>query len=92
MKVIATFQELLQASRGAVSVTVISAEALKKDQVKTVQAAILKTVGEGKSMDIKLQVEPRILGGLQIFIDDKFLDLSVATRVNELTKTLDSAV
>ncbi len=92
LKVASAFQELLQASRGAVSVTVISAEALKKEQVKTIQAAVVKTVGEGKTVDIKLQVEPSILGGLQVLIDDRFLDLSVATRVNALTKTLDSAV
>lgn len=91
MKVAAAYHELIQAYRGAVNVTVISAEALKKEQVKTIQAAILKTVGEGKTVEVKLQVEPSILGGLQILIDDRFLDLSVATRVNALTKTLESA-
>jgi F-type H+-transporting ATPase subunit O len=84
--------ELLQAARGSIDVTVISAEALKKPQIETIQKAVTALAGAKKTVDIKLQVDPTILGGLQVLIGDRFLDLSVASRVNELTKTLDSAV
>jgi F-type H+-transporting ATPase subunit O len=92
VKVINAYQELLQASRGAVDVTIISAEALKKKQVETIQSAVVKFVGADKSVDVKLQVDPSILGGLQILIGDRFLDLSVSSRVADLTKTLESSV
>jgi F-type H+-transporting ATPase subunit O len=81
----------MQASRGAVDVTIISAEALKKKQVETIQAAVLKFVGTGKAVDVKLQVVPSILGGLQVLVGDKFLDLSVQSRVSQLSTALESA-
>lgn len=40
----------MQASRGAVNVTIISAEALKKKQVETIQQAVMKFVGDSKSV------------------------------------------
>ena len=40
----------MQASRGAVKVTIISAEALKKKQLEAVQTGILAMVGAGKSV------------------------------------------
>eukprot|EP00599_Poterioochromonas_sp_BG-1_P005828 CAMPEP_0173149682 /NCGR_PEP_ID=MMETSP1105-20130129/10477_1 /TAXON_ID=2985 /ORGANISM="Ochromonas sp., Strain BG-1" /LENGTH=171 /DNA_ID=CAMNT_0014064607 /DNA_START=196 /DNA_END=711 /DNA_ORIENTATION=- len=91
LNVIRGYQELLQAARGSINVTIISAEALKKAQVETIQKAVAKIAGD-KTLEVKLQVEPSILGGLQVLIGDKFLDLSVSSRVNELTKTLDASV
>jgi ATP synthase F1 delta subunit len=83
--------ELLQASRGSTDVTIISAEKLQKAQLETIQKAVSKIVGN-KPFDLKTSVHPEILGGLQVMIGDRFLDLSVGSRVNELSKTLDSAV
>lgn len=41
----------MQASRGAVKVTIISAEALKKKQLEAVQAGVLSLIGgSGKSV------------------------------------------
>lgn len=42
-------------------------------------------------VEVSEQVDEKILGGLQVLIGDKFIDLSVASRVNTLTKTLDSS-
>jgi F0F1-type ATP synthase delta subunit len=42
--------ELMQASRGAVKVTIISAEALKKKQLEAVQAGVMSFIGAGKSV------------------------------------------
>lgn len=80
----------MQASRGNVEVTIISAEPLKKKQVETIQGSLASFIGNAKQVDVKLQVTPSILGGLQILVGDRFLDLSVASRVTELIKTLNS--
>ena len=42
----------MQASRGAVKVTIISAEALKKKQLDTIQAGIVSMVGAGKTVRV----------------------------------------
>jgi F-type H+-transporting ATPase subunit O len=86
------FSELMAAARGAVDVTIISAEPLKKNHLEAIQKAINSIVGAKKSVNMSQEVDPSILGGLQVLIGDRFLDLSVSSRVNDLSKTLDSAV
>jgi F0F1-type ATP synthase delta subunit len=80
----------MQAARGAVKVTIISAEVLQKKQLASIQAGILNLVGAGKTVDITTEVNESILGGLQVMVGDRFLDLSVSSRVADLTKALES--
>ena len=81
----------MAAARGAVKVTIISAEALQKKQLASIQAGIMSMVGAGKTVDIVTEVNESILGGLQVMVGDRFLDLSVSSRVAELSKALESS-
>lgn len=90
-KVISGFEEMMQASRGATKVTIISAEALNSKQLSTVQKSVLAMVGGKGAVEVETKVDPSIMGGLQIMVGDKFLDLSVASRVTELSSTLEAA-
>mmetsp|Transcript_38997 Transcript_38997/g.107373 ORF Transcript_38997/g.107373 Transcript_38997/m.107373 type:complete len:218 (+) Transcript_38997:25-678(+) len=90
-KVIAAYEELMQESRGAMKVTIISATELQKKQLETVKAGALSLVPKGASVEVTTQVDPSILGGLQVMIGDKFLDLSVSSRVAELSTQLEQA-
>jgi F-type H+-transporting ATPase subunit O len=82
----------MQAKRGVVNITIISAEQLKKPQLESVQQAVAKYVGAGKKVEISTKVNPAILSGLQVLIGDKFLDLSVASRIGDISKSLDAAL
>jgi F0F1-type ATP synthase delta subunit len=42
-------------------------------------------------VDIVTEVDASILGGLQVMVGDRFLDLSVASRVADLSKSLEAA-
>lgn len=52
LQVITSYVELMQAARGSTSVSIISAEPLKKKQLEAVQAAVTKIVGEKKSVSL----------------------------------------
>ena len=67
-----------------------SAEPLKKKTLESLQAAILKIAGKDKTIDLTVEVNENILGGLQVLIGDKFLDLSVNSRINTLSKSLEA--
>lgn len=82
----------MQAARGTVEVTIISAETLKKKQLDAITSGVMSMVGTGKTVNINNKINADILGGLQVMIGDKFLDLSVSARVVELSATLDSKV
>lgn len=90
-KVVAAFLDLMETSRGVVKVVITSAEPLKKKQLESIQAAITAMAGPGKQIDIQAKEDASILGGLQILVGDKFLDLSVASRVAEVTNALESS-
>lgn len=65
---------------------------LKKKQLESVQAAITTFVGKNKKVEVKTQVNPAILSGLQVMIGDKFLDLSVSSRITDISKTLEGTI
>eukprot|EP00604_Paraphysomonas_vestita_P003173 CAMPEP_0174821192 /NCGR_PEP_ID=MMETSP1107-20130205/5938_1 /TAXON_ID=36770 /ORGANISM="Paraphysomonas vestita, Strain GFlagA" /LENGTH=208 /DNA_ID=CAMNT_0016037949 /DNA_START=50 /DNA_END=676 /DNA_ORIENTATION=- len=90
-KVVNAFVELMDTARGNVTVTVISAEPLKKPQSKDVETAVHSLVGKGKKVELTFQTDPSILGGLQIIVGDKVMDLSVAARVTQLNIDLEGA-
>eukprot|EP01033_Poteriospumella_lacustris_P012056 gene12056-8612_t len=92
LKIVEGYGELMQAKRGVVNITIISAEQLKKPQLESVQQAVAKYVGAGKKVEISTKVNPAILSGLQVLIGDKFLDLSVASRIGDISKSLDAAL
>eukprot|EP00349_Pseudokeronopsis_sp_Brazil_P002049 CAMPEP_0202962572 /NCGR_PEP_ID=MMETSP1396-20130829/6683_1 /ASSEMBLY_ACC=CAM_ASM_000872 /TAXON_ID= /ORGANISM="Pseudokeronopsis sp., Strain Brazil" /LENGTH=171 /DNA_ID=CAMNT_0049683263 /DNA_START=155 /DNA_END=670 /DNA_ORIENTATION=- len=91
LEIVKGYSELMAASRGVISVTIISAEELKKKQLETIQLAVAKYLPAGKKVEIDTKVNPGILAGLQVLIDDKFLDLSAISRINELSQSIDSA-
>jgi len=89
-KILGNFGELMRATKGQVIATIVSAEALNKKTLGTVQSAVLAIVGKGAQVDFKTRVNEGIMGGLQVQIGDKFLDLSLASRLNQVSAELDS--
>lgn len=78
---------LMKAKRGEVEATIISAEPLNKTQTAAVSDAMQSQFPKGAKVVLKTEVNPSILGGLQIQIGDKFLDLSVGSRIEEVGRT-----
>ena len=80
------YVQLMKAKRGEVEATIISAEPLTKDMSKAVSEAMKSQFPKGAKVVLKETVDPAILGGLQIQIGDKFLDLSVTSRIDEVSR------
>jgi F-type H+-transporting ATPase subunit O len=81
------YVQLMKAKRGEVEATIISAEPLNKSQTEAVATAMKSQFPAGAKVVLKSEVNPSILGGLQIQIGDKFLDLSVGSRIEEVGRT-----
>lgn len=90
-KVATAYVELMETARGNVTATVISAEPLKKKEAKEVETAVMSMIGKGKKVELTFQEDASILGGLQIIIGDKVMDLSIAARVTELNMALEAS-
>merc|ERR1712029_208864 len=84
-KVIDAYVKLMKAKRG-VEVTIISADNLNKTQMDAVTTAMKSQVPAGSKVLLKTLVDPSLLGGLQVQIGDKFLDLSVKSRIDTISR------
>ena len=85
-KVIDAYVKLMKAKRGEVEVTIISADNLNKGQMDAVTTAMKNQVPAGSKVLLKTMVDPTLLGGLQVQIGDKFLDLSVKSRIDAISR------
>lgn len=88
MKIVDTYCELMKAKRGEVEATIISADALTKAQISQIEAAMKSQVGGDKKVILSAKVDPSILGGLQIQIGDQFMDLSVGSKIDSISRTV----
>jgi F-type H+-transporting ATPase subunit O len=78
----------MKAKRGEVEATIISADALTKAQITQIETAMKSQVGGDKKVILSAKVDPSILGGLQIQIGDQFMDLSVGSKIDSISRTV----
>mmetsp|Transcript_7237 Transcript_7237/g.14850 ORF Transcript_7237/g.14850 Transcript_7237/m.14850 type:complete len:222 (-) Transcript_7237:236-901(-) len=86
-KVADTYGTLMKAKRGEVDATIISADPLTKRETDAVAAAIKETSQGASEVVISSKVDPSIIGGIQVQIGDQFLDLSIKSRIEEISRT-----
>lgn len=92
-KVMSTFGILMNARSGTVEATVTTAEPLAGDALKKIEKNILNSYLEkGQSLKLTTKVDPSILGGLQVKIGERFIDLSVSSKISKYEKLLSAAV
>jgi len=86
-KVAATYAQLMKAKRGQVDATIISAHTLTKKQSDEIASSIKASNKNAKEVLISTKVDPSIIGGIQVQIGDRFLDLSIKSRIEEISRT-----
>jgi len=84
--VITAFQTIAAAQRGEVSAEVTSAHALSDDQLASLKDKL--TAREGRTVILKSNVDPDLLGGLVVTIGSKRIDGSIRTRLNSLANKM----
>mmetsp|Transcript_30401 Transcript_30401/g.97004 ORF Transcript_30401/g.97004 Transcript_30401/m.97004 type:complete len:209 (-) Transcript_30401:25-651(-) len=87
-KVAADFGELMKAKGGVVDATVTSAVALTAAQSKAIQKALEGTLAAGQTISLITEVDPKLLGGLQVQVGDKYMDLSVSSKIASIKRGL----
>jgi F-type H+-transporting ATPase subunit O len=78
----------MKAARGEVDGRVISAEPLSKNQLTAITKAMQGNLEKGQKIMLEQEVDKTILGGLQVQVGDRFIDMSVSTQINDLHRAL----
>ena len=77
--VIISFKEYLNQLKGKMTAKVVSSSDLTRDQVKKIENTLSDSFS--KEIDIDLEIDEKILGGLVVKIGSKMIDSSLLTRL-----------
>merc|ERR1712216_183044 len=86
--VIGKFSELQRAAKGEIECTVTVADELTAAQKKSLDASLQKAFGGGGKMSLDIVVKPEILGGLIVDVGDKHINMSILSRIQQLSQVL----
>ncbi|KAK5981505.1 Mitochondrial ATP synthase O subunit [Trichostrongylus colubriformis] len=90
--VVSSFEHIMRAHRGELSIEVTSAEPLSKAHESAFNDALQKMVKSGQKLQVSYKVKPSIMGGLVVTIGDKYVDLSIASRVKKLKEVIVASI
>jgi F-type H+-transporting ATPase subunit delta len=83
------FRELVADYKGEATAEVTVAEQLKDDHVAALKSA-LRAVS-GKDVDLKVKVDPAIIGGLVVKLGSRMVDSSLRTKLNAIRHAMKEA-
>ena len=79
------YQKLYQQFNKEEKITIISAHKLSTDEEQQVLTALkANPSNQGKEFVIEFQVDESILGGLQMYTESEFMDMSLSSRLDRL--------
>lgn len=90
--VMAAFTRIMGAVRGEVSCEVVTAKPLDPAMEKELETALRSFLKKGEVLVLTKKVDPSIMGGMLVSIADKYVDMSIATKVKTYTSLLKQAV
>ncbi len=83
------FAEKAAKHRGSSRVTARVAKAISKEQTLDIESAVSKSLGRTVTVDV--EVDPALIGGLQLMIGSRLVDASIRTKLNNLTNLMKGA-
>lgn len=75
--------------RGASRVVARVAKQITKEQTLDLESAVSKALGRSVTVDV--EVDPALIGGLQLKMGSKLVDASIRTKLNNLTNLMKGA-
>ena len=84
-----SFAEKAAKHRGASRVIARVAKPISKDQTLVLESAVSKALGRSVTVDV--EVDPSLIGGLQLKMGSRLVDASIRTKLNNLTNLMKGA-
>ncbi|KAL5010343.1 hypothetical protein ScPMuIL_012648 [Solemya velum] len=86
------YGKLMSAHRGEVICTVTTAKALDSGNMKDLKDALQGFLKAGQTLELELKVDPTIIGGMVVNIGDKYVDMSMSSKIKNFTGVIKEAV
>merc|ERR1711970_34528 len=91
-EVVDSFGVIMAAERGEVVCEVTTAKALDAASMKEVRSALQGFLKKGETLKLTTKVDPAIIGGMLVVVGDKFVDMSIASKVTRYTNAISGAL
>jgi len=75
--------------RGSVRVVARVARPVSDDQMRQLESAVSKSLGRNVTVDV--EIDPALIGGLQLKMGSRLIDASIRTKLNALTNLMKGA-
>lgn len=83
---------IMAAERGEVVCEVTTAKALDDSQRKQLEAALKSFLKPNQSIQLTAKVDPSLIGGMIVSIGDKYVDMSVSSKIKKYTDIISAPV
>nr|CAI5819119.1 unnamed protein product [Callosobruchus analis]CAI5864817.1 unnamed protein product [Callosobruchus analis] len=90
--VINAFRTLMSAHRGEITCEVVTAKELDADQKKKLEGVLKSFVKANETIHLTSKVDPSIIGGMIVSVGDRYVDMSVASKIKRYTEIISAAV
>ncbi|KAH0951391.1 hypothetical protein HN011_008104 [Eciton burchellii] len=90
-QVINLYKLIMAANRGEVVCEVITAKPLDADTKNKLESALKGFLKKGQTILLTTKVDPSIIGGMLVSIGDKYIDMSVASKIKKYTDIIQAA-
>ncbi|XP_029177168.1 ATP synthase subunit O, mitochondrial [Nylanderia fulva] len=84
-QIINLYKLIMAANRGEVVCEVVTAKPLDADTKSKLESALKGFLKKGQTILLTAKVDPSIIGGMVVSIGDKYVDMSVASKIKKYT-------
>lgn len=91
-RMISLFHNVMVAHRNEALCEVITAKPLDSSTRASLMAALQKYVKKGKKIQLTEKVDPSIIGGMIVGVEDKHIDMSIAKKLQLYTDLIKQSV
>merc|ERR1711890_13331 len=86
------FRTIMAAVRGEVICEVVTAKALDAAMQKEVEATLKSFLKPGQVIKLKSDVDPSIVGGMIVTVGDKYIDMSISSKLKLYTDLINQPI
>lgn len=90
--IINLYKLLMAANRGEVICEVITANPLDADTKTKLESTLKRLLKKGQTILLTTKVDPSIIGGMIVSVGDKYIDMSVASKIKMYTDLIETVV
>lgn len=91
-QVVNAFKTIMAANRGEVVCEVITAKPLDADMKAKLESTLKMFLTKGQTILLNTKVDSSLIGGMVVSIGDKYVDMSVSSKIKKYSDLLTSAV